>query len=56
MKKLVKDWLLYAEKDLITITEIIDNNLLFNIVAFHSHQCIEKAFKAVILDKTKEIL
>ena len=43
MKKLAEEWLRYAEKDLLTIEKIIDEECLTNIIAFHSQQCIEKA-------------
>ena len=51
MKQLSKDWLDAAYKDILTIEEIIDNELLTNIVAFHAQQAIEKTFKAVIEEK-----
>ena len=31
-----------------TIEEILGNDQLSHVVAFHSQQCIEKAFKAII--------
>jgi len=51
MKRLSKDWLDAAYQDILTIEEIIDNELLTNIVAFHAQQAIEKTFKAVIEEK-----
>ena len=44
MKKLANDWLRFAEKDLLTIEKLLDETELTIIVAFHSHQCVEKAF------------
>ena len=38
----------YAEEDLQTIREIIDNENLTKIVAFHAQQCVEKSFKAML--------
>ena len=55
MKKLVEEWLRYAENDLRTISKIIDDEHLTNVVTFHSHQCIEKSFKAIILLKTDSL-
>ncbi len=40
MKKLAEEWLKHAEKDLLTIERIIDEEYLTNIVAFHAQQCI----------------
>ncbi len=48
MKFITKEWLKSSESDLDTIEEIIDNETLTHIVAFHCQQCIEKTFKAVI--------
>ena len=55
MKKLAEEWLRFAEKDLLTIEKILSENELTNIVAFHSHQCIEKAFKAIIVIETEQV-
>lgn len=44
----VENWLRHAASDLKTITKILDDNELSNVVAFHTHQCVEKSFKAVI--------
>jgi len=55
MKKLAEEWLKFAEKDLLTIEKLLDEIELTNIVAFHSHQCVEKAFKAIIVLKTGSI-
>ena len=48
MKQLTKDWLNSAEDDLITISSLLGNPILTNIVAFHSQQAIEKSIKAII--------
>ena len=55
MKKLAEEWLAFAEKDLLTIEKLLDETELTNIVAFHSHQCVEKAFKAIFVLKTGSI-
>lgn len=48
MKKQAEIWMHYAEEDLQTIGEIIDNENLTKIVAFHAQQCVEKSFKALL--------
>ena len=48
MKPMSKEWLNAAYQDILTIEEIIDNDLLTNIAAFHAQQAVEKSFKAVI--------
>lgn len=48
MKLISKEWLNTAYQDILTIEEIIDNNLLTNVAAFHAQQAVEKSFKAVI--------
>jgi HEPN domain-containing protein len=55
MKFLTGEWLKSAESDIETIDEIIDNPHLTHVVAFHSHQCIEKCFKAVLEEFEIEI-
>jgi HEPN domain-containing protein len=48
MRAFTKEWLKAAEDDLMTIEEIIENDQLTHVVAFHSQQCIEKVMKAII--------
>ena len=48
MKRQTEYWLKAAQDDLIVIREIIRNDSLTNMVAFHSQQAIEKALKAVL--------
>lgn len=55
MKKLAEEWLTFAEKDLLTIEKLLDETELTNIVALHSHQCVEKSFKEIIAVKTGSI-
>ncbi len=55
MKFLAGEWLRSAESDIETIAEIIDNLHLTHVVAFHSHQCIEKCLKAVFEECEMEI-
>ena len=56
MKKQAEAWVGFAEKDLLTVSEIIENQNLTNIVTFHCQQAIEKFFKAFILENDKTLL
>jgi HEPN domain-containing protein len=56
MKKQVEAWIGFAEKDMLTISEIIENDNLTNIVTFHCQQAIEKYFKAFILENEKPLM
>lgn len=55
MKFMTGEWFKAAQMDLMTIEEIKDNEHLTTIIAFHSQQCIEKVFKAVIEEKGEKI-
>jgi HEPN domain-containing protein len=48
MNPQAKQWLDYAEADLLASEKLLNDVFLTNIVAFHSHQVIEKSFKAII--------
>jgi len=56
MKKQVEVWINFADKDILTVSEIIENPNLTNIAAFHCQQAIEKYFKAFILGKEKPLM
>jgi HEPN domain-containing protein len=56
MKKQVEAWIGFAEKDMLTISEIIENPRLTNIVTFHCQQAIEKYFKAFMLENEKPLM
>jgi HEPN domain-containing protein len=45
---MAQEWLKSAISDLETIEEIIDNEHLTHVVAFHSQQCVEKSFKSLL--------
>jgi len=47
-KELAKEWLKASYSDIVLIEEIIDNEFLTHLVAFHSQQAIEKSFKALL--------
>ena len=55
MKKQVEAWIKYAEKDILTVSEIKENPMLANIAISHCQQAIEKYFKAFILESNKPI-
>jgi HEPN domain-containing protein len=55
MNELSKVWLNHAEKDLLVIEKILDDENLTNITAFHSQQCIEKSFKSILCLHTGNI-
>jgi HEPN domain-containing protein len=46
--RMAQEWLKSAISDLETIEEIIDNEHLTHVVAFHSQQCVEKSFKSLL--------
>ena len=48
MKPQTKEWIHAARDDMIVIDEIIENDRITHIAAFHAQQCIEKSFKAVV--------
>jgi len=56
MKKQAEAWIGFADKDILTVSEIIENPNLTNIAAFHCQQAIEKYFKAFILEYEKPLM
>ena len=46
--EMAREWLRSASDDLVTIKEIIHNESLTQVVAFHAQQCVEKSIKAVL--------
>lgn len=46
--QMAQEWLKSAIADLQTIEEIINNEHLTHVVAFHSQQCVEKSIKALL--------
>jgi HEPN domain-containing protein len=48
MKPVTKEWLDRADDDLSVAEEIIENENLTNMVAFHAQQAVEKILKAMI--------
>lgn len=45
---MAKEWLKAASDDLLVIENIIENDTLTHMTAFHAQQAIEKSFKAVL--------
>jgi HEPN domain-containing protein len=56
MRAFAREWLSAAYDDILTIEEIIDNQHLTHIVAFHAQQCIEKSFKAILEENEMDTL
>ena len=55
MKKQAENWLQAASDDLSVINEIIQNENLSHMVAFHSQQAIEKSIKAILEEKETKV-
>ncbi len=55
MKAITQEWLNYAQTDLLTCKEILNNEQLTNIVAFHAQQTVEKCFKAIIEESNVKV-
>jgi len=53
MKQTTKDWLSFAEDDLLAAKALAKEDRLSNVVAFHCQQCLEKCFKALIEEQDK---
>ena len=51
MKKQVKEWLRRAEIDLLSAEKLLKEEYLTPSSAFHTHQAIEKSFKAIFEEK-----
>jgi len=54
-KGIAKEWMKASYYDLMVISEIIDNNILTHMVAFHSQQSLEKSFKALLEYNNKDV-
>lgn len=48
MKPATKEWITFAEEDLLAAKRLSGDPRLTNIAAFHCQQCLEKCFKAVL--------
>lgn len=56
MKEQARSWFESASSGLLVIEEIIDNEFLTHMVAFHSQQTIEKILKAVLEEHEERVL
>jgi len=56
MKNTTKDWLTFAEEDLLAARTLSNDDRLTGMVSFHCQQCLEKCFKAVIEEQDKTFL
>ena len=54
-KKMAIEWLKSVYSDLLTIEQIIGDEFLTHIVAFHSQQAIEKSLKSILEFQTKNV-
>lgn len=48
MRELARNWLDYAKHDLQAAQQLLSNQELTGLAAFHCQQCIEKSFKALL--------
>jgi len=55
MRKATLQWLNAAQMDLESVAQIIALEHLTPVVAFHTQQCIEKCFKAVLEEHSKKV-
>lgn len=55
MRAATEDWLASAQDDLETVGELIDNDQLTHIIAFHVQQCVEKSFKALLEEREERV-
>jgi HEPN domain-containing protein len=55
MRNATVEWLRSAEMDLQNVAQIIGLDYLTPIAAFHSQQCVEKCFKAVLEEKLQKV-
>ena len=56
MKQTTKDWLIFAEDDLLAAKALAPDDRLSNLVSFHCQQCLEKCFKAMIEELAKPFI
>jgi HEPN domain-containing protein len=57
MRKLVEDWIFFADRDLKTAELIIkDDDPFTNIISFHCQQTVEKYLKAYLLENNMPLV
>lgn len=47
-----QEWVLSAFADLKSIVHLLGDDFLTHIAAFHAQQCVEKCFKAILVNRT----
>ena len=55
MTRQAEAWLRSAHDDLLTISELIGNELLTHVVAYHAQQAIEKSLKAILENNSEPV-
>ena len=55
MKRASEQWMESAEMDIGSIEQIVHREDLTPVAAFHSQQCVEKCFKAVLEEHAKKV-
>lgn len=55
MKTQTKAWLDVAKADLQTIQHIINDEHLTGVAVFHAQQCVEKSFKAILIENNNAL-
>lgn len=56
MKQSAKDWLLFADKDLALVKDVMDDEYVSSLAAFHCQQAVEKSLKAVLENELGEVV
>ncbi len=55
MKAITREWLKYAENDLETAKTLLDHKPITNNIVYHSHQVVEKCFKAILEENDQTV-
>lgn len=55
MNNFALEWLKAAYSDIVVMRSIVNNDVVTHMTAFHSQQCIEKSFKAILEYHTSKV-
>lgn len=55
MRPAALEWINRASEDILAAHDLLANQSLTNVVAFHAQQCIEKSLKAILEEFSQEI-
>ena len=55
MKQKVREWIEFAEIDLLAARKLADDENLTPAASYHAHQCFEKTFKAILENSEKPV-